>query len=195
MLLNFNGELNQYKLMSQSVIPRPIAWIVTEDKDTNVAPFSFFTPLSSNPPSMIVSIGHKSDGTPKDTLANLRKTKKCVICISDEDGLEKMHFSSKELAHNVSEAKEFDIELEKIIENFPPLIKGAPIAFFCEYSQEVDLKGSKTIPVIVEIKQMYIDDKIFTSKEDLYFNYKPIARVGMKYSFLKELIDAPIIPN
>lgn len=46
---------------------------------------------------MIVSIGHKSDGSEKDTLKNLRETKKCTICMVDEAHLEAMHFSSKEL--------------------------------------------------------------------------------------------------
>ena len=38
----------------------------------------------------------------------------------------------------------------KKLEDFPPMIKGIKAAFFCEYLQEVDLKGSKTIPVIIE---------------------------------------------
>lgn len=193
MLLDFDGELNQYKLMSQATIPRPIAWIVTEDIDTNVAPFSFFTPLSSNPPTMIVSIGHKTDGSEKDTLKNIRQTKKCTICLADETQLEKLHFSSAALAFNVSEAKEFDIDLTKEYENFPPRISDAPIAYFCEFYQEVDLKDSKTVPLIVEIKHMYIADEIFSDRDKLYFNYKPIARVGAKYSFLQKLIDAPVM--
>ncbi len=75
-----NHAVETYKLMAQTIIPRPIAWIVTEnDGVINVAPFSYFTGLSSNPPTMIFSVGHKSDGTPKDTLFNLRKNKKCTL--------------------------------------------------------------------------------------------------------------------
>ena len=138
MLLNFSDNLDNYKLMRQAIIPRPIAWIVTEDKNTNIAPFSYFMALTSTPPTMVVSIGHKSDGTPKDTLENIRKTKKCTICMPKEEQLEQMHFSSKELEHNMSEADVFDIGLEKKIKNFPPMVKDAPIAFYCELFQELD---------------------------------------------------------
>ena len=194
MLLNFSDNLDNYKLMRQAIIPRPIAWIVTEDKNTNIAPFSYFMALTSTPPTMVVSIGHKSDGTPKDTLENIRKTKKCTICMPKEEQLEQMHFSSKELEHNMSEADVFDIGLEKKIKNFPPMVKDAPIAFYCELFQELDIKGSKHKPIIVEIKQMFIDDACFTNKEKLYFHFNPIARIGGDYSFLGKTIKAPKIP-
>jgi flavin reductase (DIM6/NTAB) family NADH-FMN oxidoreductase RutF len=105
MNIDFNkvNPTDIYKLMSHSIIPRPIAWIVTrQNKITNIAPFSYFTALSSNPPTMIVSIGHKADGTPKDTLENIRKTGACTICIAHPKQLNKMHFSSKSLAANQS---------------------------------------------------------------------------------------------
>jgi len=194
MLLDFNDNLDNYKLMRQAIIPRPIAWIVTKDEITNIAPFSYFMALTSTPPTMVISIGHKSDGSPKDTLTNIRKTKKCTICMPKESQLNEMHFSSKELNHDVSEADVFNIELEQKIKEYPDAIKGAPIAFFCDFMQELDIKGSKHKPVIVEIKHMYIDDTCFTNKEKLYFEYAPIARIGGDYSFLGEKIPAPKIP-
>ncbi len=183
---------SRYKLMANSVVPRPIAWIVTEDEVINVAPFSYFTPLSSNPPVMIVSIGHKSNGEPKDTLKNIRKTKKCTICIADANQFEKLHFSSKELAKNISEAKEFDIALKRVEKDFPPMIEGVPIAFFCEFYEEIELKESKTIPVIVEIKKEYIDDNCVD--KNLHVELNPLARVGANYGALSQKIPAPKIP-
>ena len=79
MLINYAAidPNTRYKLMSQTVTPRPIAWVVTEDGGiVNIAPFSYFAPLSSEPPVVVVSVGHKKDGSPKDTLANIQKTKK-----------------------------------------------------------------------------------------------------------------------
>ena len=46
---------------------------------------------------------------------NIQKNKKCVICMVDEHNLEKMHFSSKELASNISEAEEFSIKTKKYL--------------------------------------------------------------------------------
>ena len=196
MLINFEDQVpsQRYQLMAKSVIPRPIAWIVTQGEVLNIAPFSYFTPLSSEPATLIVSIGHKADGSPKDTLHNLRERKKCVICIIDEEHFEAMHFSSKSLKSNESEAEMFNIEMQETLDGFPPMPKGIKVAFFCEYLQEVALKGSKTIPVIVEIKHLYLEDEIITDKEKINLNFSSIARVGRGYASLREDIETPEIP-
>ncbi len=189
-------ELTQkYQLMAQTIIPRPIAWIVTQNKQgtLNIAPFSYFMGLSSEPATMIVSIGHKSDGSQKDTLKNLRETKKCTICMVDEAHLEAMHLSSKELREDESEAAAFGIETKEVVEGFPPMVTGVPSAFFCEFYQEIDLKGSKTIPLIVEIKAQFIDDKIISDKEKITLDYAPVARVGKSYALLGKNITPPTI--
>lgn len=196
MLIDFKGQAStdRYKLMSQLVIPRPIAWIVTEDEVVNIAPFSYFTPLSSDPATMIVSIGHRADGTPKDTLRNLRESKKCVLCITDESKLDMMHFSSKGLEPRESESEVFDIPTQKLLGDFPPMVEGIKAAFFCEYLQEVELKGSKTIPVIIEIKHLYIDEMIISDKEKMTMELDAIARVGRSYAKIGEEMQAPPIP-
>jgi len=175
-----------YKLMSTYIIPRPIAWIVTQNEAglINMAPFSYFTPLSSTPPSVVVSIGHKADGTPKDTLANIRKTQKATICMVPEEFLESMHYSSKALDASESEAEVFDIATIQKLEDFPPMIEGVSVAFFCQFLQEVDLKGSPTIPVILEIKHSFVDENPQT----------PISRVSRSYARIGEALEAPDIP-
>jgi len=197
MLINYaDKELTQkYQLMAQTIIPRPIAWVVTQNKEgvVNIAPFSYFMGLSSNPPTMIVSIGHKSDGSQKDTLKNLRETKKCTICMVDEPLLEKMHFSSKELEHHISEADKYNIQTTQINEDFPPMVQDTPSAFFCELYQEIELKDSKTIPLVVEIKEQYIADNIITDKEKITLEYEPVARVGKSYALLGKKITPPKI--
>lgn len=196
MLIDFNSQVStdRYKLMSQLVIPRPIAWIVTEDEVLNVAPFSYFTPLSSDPAALIVSIGHRPDGTPKDTLRNLRERKKCALCIVDESKLDMMHLSSKGLDPAQSEAEVFNIPTKKVLNDFPPLVDGVKAAFFCEYLQEVDLKGSKTIPVILEIKYLYVDENIISDKEKMTMELDAVARVGRSYAKLGEEMQGPPIP-
>ena len=189
-------ELTQrYQLMAQTIIPRPIAWIVTQNEEgtVNIAPFSYFMGLSSEPATMMVSIGHKSDGSQKDTLKNIRQTKKCTICMVDEAHLEAMHFSSKELGEDESEAVAFDIQTKEVVDGFPPMVTDVPSAFFCEFYQEIDLKGSKTIPLVVEIKAQFIDEKIISDKERITLDYAPIARVGKSYALLGKNITPPII--
>jgi len=188
-------ELTQrYQLMAQTIIPRPIAWIVTQNNGViNIAPFSYFMGLSSEPATMIVSIGHKSDGSEKDTLKNIRETGKCTICMVDEALLEKMHFSSKEMASSQSEAQEFEIALRDVVADYPPMVEGVPSAFFCDFYQELELKDSKTIPLVVEIKEQYIDDSILSDREKITLDYEPVARVGKSYALLGKKITPPTI--
>jgi len=196
MLIDFKEKIpsERYALMASTVIPRPIAWIATQGEVLNLAPFSYFTPLSSEPATLIVSIGHRADGSPKDTLRNLREHKKCVVSIVDEDHFDVMHFSSKGLSATESETEVFDIPTQNIIEGFPPMPKGVKVAYFCEYLQEVELKDSKTIPVIIEIKHLYLDDKIISDKEKIRLEFLSIARVGRGYARLKEDLITPDMP-
>lgn len=176
-----------YKLMSGHIIPRPIAWVVTQNEEglVNIAPFSYFAPLSSNPPCVVVSVGHKADGMPKDTLVNLRTEKKCTICMVTEEHYKKMHYSSKSLPRDISEADEFHIKLDKKFDEYPPMVEDIEAAFFCEFMQEIDLDDSSTRPIILKIKHAYIHKK---SEED------PICRVGKTYAKIGEPLEVPDIP-
>ncbi len=185
-----------YKLMSQTIIPRPIAWIVTEDEGRiNVAPFSYFTGLSSRPPTIVVSIGHKSDGEPKDTLRNIRKHGICTLCIVKPEQIAPMHFSSKELPSDKSEAELFDIPIKRLVEGFPPMVEGSPSAFFCRLYKEIDLQGSKTVPLILQIEKQYVEDSLISDAERLKILFEPLARVGRSYALLGEAVTPPEIPE
>ncbi len=194
--LNEDSTINDtYKLMAQTIIPRPIAWVVTEDEGVvNIAPFSYFIGLSSSPATVLISVGHKADGSEKDTLANIRKHQKCTICMVQESDLEKMHFSSKGLSYEESEAEVFHIETITENENFPPRISTAPVAYYCTLNQEIDLGDSATIPLVLNVEEIFVDDEAITDKEKLTISFKPVARIGKSYAFLGEDVDAPQIP-
>ena len=194
--LNKDKTVNEtYKLMAQTIIPRPIAWVVTEDEGiVNIAPFSYFIGLSSDPATVLISVGHKADGSPKDTLANIRKNGKCTICMVEEKDLEKMHFSSKGVEKEISEAEMFDIDTVSLLDGYPPMIESVPSAYFCELNQEIDLGGGSTIPLVLNVKQIFIDDEVISDKERLSISFKPVARIGKSYAFLGEEIEAPKIP-
>ncbi len=194
-MMKMENKNDIYKLMSQTIIPRPIAWIVTEDDGVvNIAPFSYFTGLSGEPACVMVSIGHKNDGTPKDTLLNLRKHKKCTLCMVEEDALEAMHLSSKSLPHNESESDLFHIKVDTIHSDYPPMIASVPVAYFCELNQEIDLRGGTTVPVVLNINKIYVRDDVIIDKEHLTISFSPVARIGKSYAFLGEGIIPPSIP-
>ena len=179
---------DRYKLMTNTIIPRPIAWVVTEDKEENLAPFSYFTGLSSNPATILISIGHKKNGELKDTLKNILNTKKATVCIVDDSFYKKVDETKIELEYNESEAKEFNIETTKIFDEYPSMVKGARVAFFCEFFQTIEI-GGKTIPTILEIKKMYVDDKIIEDKEAIKLNFDDaLSRIGANYAKIGEIL-------
>ena len=178
-------SIDIYKLLSNIVVPRPIAWVSTLSKEAilNIAPFSYFTPLSSSPATLLISIGHKSDGSIKDTLKNLRDTKKCSIVIASPSEVKDVEISAMPLEFNESEFDKFDIDTKEILTDYPKVPNSANIVIFADYLKEIELDGSKTIPVIVEVKSIYVDDKVYNNGK---IKTDPLARVGAGYFALGE---------
>jgi len=178
-----NG-LNRYKLMSDTVVPRPIAWIVTEDDGViNAAPFSYFIPLSSDPATVVVSIGHKEDGSQKDSLANILKTKKATICFVNKDNVEEVKKCSLPLGKTESEIEKFEIDVEQVLDGYPPMISSSQSALFCEYYSTVELPG-KTVPLILELKHQFIEEGRLTEK-----HHVKVENLGRSGSYFKAMVD------
>ena len=82
------GDHNVYSYLVGGITPRPIAWISTlsEKGIANIAPYSFFTVASCNPPVLSVTQVNPRDHANKDTLTNLLATKECVVNIESITG-------------------------------------------------------------------------------------------------------------
>lgn len=178
------NDLNRYKIMSDTVVPRPIAWIVTEDNGViNAAPFSYFVPLSSNPATLVVSIGQKEEGVPKDSLHNILKHKKATICFVNKDNTEDVKKCANMLDKNQSEIEEYDIEVQKVLEDYPPMIASSQTALFCDYYSTVEMPG-KTTPVILELKKQYLEDGRLDERSHVH-----VENVGRSGAFFKAMVD------
>lgn len=100
------GPANIYKLLIGAVVPRPIAFVssLSEDGVPNLAPFSFFTVVSANPPVVaFCPMVRGSDGSRKDTVRNVEATREFVINIVSEDFAEQMNLCSGEYPPEVDE--------------------------------------------------------------------------------------------
>jgi flavin reductase (DIM6/NTAB) family NADH-FMN oxidoreductase RutF len=169
-------------LLYNSVIPRPVAWIVTEEGGVvNIAPFSFFTGVSSTPPVVMVAIGNRKDGSPKDTLRNIRNSQKATICTVSPEQMEKMKQSAESLEPTESEAEKFQIEVETAVKDFPPAIKGSDSAMFCTLHSEIDFEGNTT-PLFLRVEKQKISDKSIGENS---IDIDVIGRVGKSYALLK----------
>jgi flavin reductase (DIM6/NTAB) family NADH-FMN oxidoreductase RutF len=95
-----------YKMLVGAIVPRPIAFVSTVSAAgiRNLAPFSFFTAASANPPVVCFApMVRGSDGQQKDTLRNIQDTGEFVVNIVSEDFAEKMNICSAEFAPEVDE--------------------------------------------------------------------------------------------
>jgi flavin reductase (DIM6/NTAB) family NADH-FMN oxidoreductase RutF len=95
-----------YKLLIGAIVPRPIAFVSTMDTNAvrNLAPFSFFTVASSNPPVVVFCTSVPSgERTMKDTLRNVLDTREFVVNIVSEDFAEKMNHCSAAVPPEVDE--------------------------------------------------------------------------------------------
>src|SRR3990172_7435010 len=81
LLTDQRAPRDNLKTLLSCVIPRPIAFVSTISAGgiPNLAPFSFFNAVGSNPPALIFSPSTRPDGTPKDTIVNLRAVPECVV--------------------------------------------------------------------------------------------------------------------
>ena len=100
------GAADIYKLMVGIIVPRPIAFVSTISAEgvLNLAPFSFFTGISANPPVICFSpMIRGSDSKRKDTLQNIEATREFVVNIVSEDFAERMNMTSAEFPPEVDE--------------------------------------------------------------------------------------------
>lgn len=101
-----------YRHLVGGIIPRPIAWISTVSATgiTNLAPYSFFTVASCNPPVLLYTQVTPQSGKNKDTLANILETKFCVVNIVSASLLEKMNATCESFPPEISEFSAAGIE-------------------------------------------------------------------------------------
>lgn len=185
----------RYHLLTQSVIPRPIAWILTANGDgvTNLAPYSFFAPVCSAPPTFVVSIGHRADGSEKDSFANLRASGQCVVNIASVSQSELLNQSAASLPAGQSEPDVFGVELEQP-EGWPlPVVADSPVAYLCRYQQHTDLGPGAQHIVFLEAERLWIRDGVAESEGERLIlpstAINPLTRLGAaEYSELGERI-------
>jgi flavin reductase (DIM6/NTAB) family NADH-FMN oxidoreductase RutF len=158
----------RYGVLVQTVIPRPIAWILSENAEgtLNLAPFSYFSVVSSNPPTVAVSIGQRRDGSPKDTRANLLAKRPAVVHLGNLPLASALNTTAAALPPGESEIHASGIELEPFPGGPLPRIKGSRVAFHARYSHHLPLAGGAQDLILLELTHAYVDDAAITNAGD-----------------------------
>jgi flavin reductase (DIM6/NTAB) family NADH-FMN oxidoreductase RutF len=184
-----------YKLLTATVVPRPIAWVSTIDNEEilNLAPFSFFNIISEDPPHLMFSTvrtGNKN----KDTLNNILSNNQFVVNLVTEDVVEQMNTTSQPVDAVVNEFELANVTPIDSIYVKPKRVKESLVHFECEmvhhYFIENHQNGGACI-IIGKIITMHIDDSILMENYKINLEkYKPVARLaGSNYSKLGELFQ------
>jgi flavin reductase (DIM6/NTAB) family NADH-FMN oxidoreductase RutF len=184
-----------YKLLTGTVIPRPIAWVATIDENgiDNLAPFSFFNVVSEDPPHIMFSTvrtGNKN----KDTLNNILANQQFVVNLVTEDLVEQMNTTSQPVAAEINEFELANVTPIESIYIKPKRVKESLVQFECEmvhhYFIEKHQNGGACI-IIGKIITMHIDDSILMENHKIDLEkYKPVARLaGSNYSKLGEIFS------
>jgi flavin reductase (DIM6/NTAB) family NADH-FMN oxidoreductase RutF len=170
--------------MTQTVIPRPIAWVLTEsgEADYNLAPFSYFTPISSNPPLLMFSVGKKPTGEIKDTTRNVLETGRMVVHIANADLAEQVTQTSATLPHGESEVALAGLELIDF-EGFElPRIKDCPIAFGCKLFEVKEIGETPQSLIFAQIEDIYIAPEVIGDNQERLvveaLKVNPLSRLG-----------------
>lgn len=167
-----------YKLIVSTIVPRPIAWVVTESPSgaLNAGPFSFFNAFSGDPPVIGIGIGARGAAM-KDTARNIQSTGEFVVNLVSEEMIHQMNITGIEFGPEVDEIAEARLATAPSIRVKPPRIADSPVSLECERLTTVEI-GDKRAIVIGRVLLMHVRDDCVLDRERCYIDTPKLHLVG-----------------
>ncbi len=182
-----------YKLLIGSVVPRPIAWTSTVSREGtyNLAPFSFFTVASRNPPMLCISVGPRqgAGGPTKDTLENIEETEEFVINIVSLALSNKMHESSKNHPPEADEFEKAGLTPAPCEVVNAPRVEEAGVSMECLLDRVLPL-GSDHL-VIGEMVRFHVRDELYQDGRIDVAGLDPLGRLTGNYTRIETIFELP----
>lgn len=159
---------DRYKLLTSTIVPRPIAWVTTLSKNgtRNAAPFSFFNAMSKEPALLAVGIMPDSDGSIKDTARNILDTREFVVNLVPRSAADAMNLTSIDAPPDVDELSLAKLDTAPSLKVKPARIAISPVAFECRLHTPIEL--SNQLIAIGEVVQAHIADAMMLDPAKLY---------------------------
>ena len=182
MFLDFEAltARERYKLVTATIVPRPIALVTTRNEDggTNAAPFSFFNVFSEDPPLVVLGLQSRPDFSLKDTTANIRRTGEFVVHLVDESIFEGMVTCAADFPAGMSEIPSAGFTLQRSEKIDVDRIVEAPFSFACRRVTVLQFAKTRDL-AIGEILGMNARDELVDTKSmHVDWNaYKPVGRL------------------
>lgn len=185
MIFNFS-ELSKseiYFTMIQTLIPRPIAWVLTENSDSgyNLAPFSFFNGVSCDPPIVMISAGRKRDKSRKDTWRNIEERKHFVVHIPSVEHADEVTTSAADLPENTSEITRGNLQTTAFDGFVLPRLAHCKAAYGCSLEQIILFGEGSQAMILGRIHSLFVSDEIITQNGHIAISAEklnPLARLG-----------------
>jgi flavin reductase (DIM6/NTAB) family NADH-FMN oxidoreductase RutF len=153
-----------YGWMTSTILPRPIAWVSTVSNAgiTNLAPFSFFQGVTSNPPTLMFVPVNARDGSKKDTVRNIEQVPEFVVNLVPFALSETMNATAALLPYGESEFEKFAIAAVASERVRAPRVAAAPVSFECVLDRIVLIgEGPLAANVIFgRILLVHVDDAV-----------------------------------
>ncbi|MFD9245532.1 flavin reductase family protein [Streptomyces sp. NPDC059556] len=177
MRVNIDPELSDrtafYRLLTATVVPRPIAWVSTSSADgtDNLAPHSFFTIASVTPPVVqFTSVGRK------DSLRNVEETGEFVVNLAPEGLFEQINATATDFPRGVSEFDACGVEREPSLRVKPPRVADSPVALECELHSTLRI-GDSTV-VFGRVVHAAIAESVLLDGHPEMALMRPLTRLG-----------------
>ncbi len=172
-----NTYADNYKLLTNLVVPRPIAWVTTLGKSgvVNLAPFSFFNAVGADPLYVIISVGLREDGMPKDTAKNIQENGEFVVNLVTEDLFEAMNISAADFPAEQSELSAANLHTSASVHIKVPRVAEAQASLECKLFS-IQKLGSNSL-IIGEVVMFHVADHLLAPHLHIN-NFAPIGRMG-----------------
>ncbi|MDG2398658.1 MAG: flavin reductase family protein [Candidatus Marinimicrobia bacterium] len=185
---------DNHRLMIGSIVPRPIAFVSTKSKNgiLNLAPFSYFNGVCSNPPTIMFAPARRGyDGLTKDTLNNIRDTKEFVVNIVSEEIVEPMVACATDFEKEVNEFEISGLTPVDSVKVAPPCVKESKVSFECRLQTIVPVGEAEPgggFVVIGNIVMFHVDDDVYRDGRIDLDALKSVGRLaGNNYSRINDV--------
>jgi flavin reductase (DIM6/NTAB) family NADH-FMN oxidoreductase RutF len=167
-----------YKLLSATIVPRPIAWVVSSSPQgqLNAAPFSFFNLFSDDPPVVCVGIMGRN-GEFKDTTVNIQATREFVINLVPKRLVHKMNETAAELDYGINELEQAGLSTVPSSLVSVPRIAESPVALECVPIHFLELGGGRVV-IAAKVLALQIEDAAVLDVERCYVDTPALDLVG-----------------
>jgi flavin reductase (DIM6/NTAB) family NADH-FMN oxidoreductase RutF len=179
-----NTHGDNYKVLTNLVVPRPIAWVTSLGSTgvVNLAPFSFFNAVGSDPLYVVIGIGKNAGGEPKDTARNIHATGDFVVNLVTEELLDAMNLSAADFPPDQSEVTAAGLHTAPSVHVKSPRLTESKASLECRLFQSQPL-GSSTL-IIGQVVMFHVADELVGPR--MHINgLAPIGRLGSPSAYCR----------